>query len=274
MTSFDVFESSVESSRPIEVYTISVGVDVYYYTSHSMDITIGSTVYEAIPISRSNVGQGAEERRRNVTVRMPSDNAFVERYIDVVPGQRATVTVVRLQRDETPTFNTQVLVFKGSVASVQFIDDGNQVEVITRSIEAATSRAIPRFTFMGMCNHVWADNGCKVNSTAFAIVGNCSAETGNIITITGANAQPDGYWKGGWCKPNAKSDFRLILAHTGNNLTLLLPFSEPALSADVQVFPGCDHTLTGDCAIKFDNVLEFGGFAFVPTKNIFATGLD
>lgn len=274
MTSFDIFESSVEGSRPIEVYQISIGVDVYRYTSHSSDVTVGSTVYSAIPISRGAVGQGAEERRRTVSLRMPSDNSFAQQYIDVVPGQRATVSIIRLQRDEVPTFNTQVLLFKGAVASAQFVEDGNEVEIVLRSIEAATSRTVPRFTFMGMCNHIWADAGCKVNSSLFSMVGPCTTTTGNVITVTGANAQPDGYWRGGWCKPNAKSDFRLILAHTGNNLTLLLPFSETVTGADVQVFPGCNHILTQDCATKFDNVLEFGGFAFVPFKNIFATGLD
>jgi len=274
MTSFDIFESSVESSRPIEIYTIAIGINTYRFTSHSSDITIGASTWEAIPLQRSSVGQGAEERRRTVTITMPSDNSFVQQYLNIVPGQRATVSIIRLQRDEVPTFATQALIFKGLIASAQFTNDGNEVDLILRSIEAAASRSIPRFTFMGLCNHVLFDNFCKVNPGLFSHVGEATAVSGNILTVTGANSQADGYWTGGWCKPNAQNDFRLILAHTGNNLTLLLPFSMNVLAADIQVFAGCNHVMTGDCATKFDNVIEFGGFPFVPTKNIFATGLD
>jgi len=32
--------------------------------------------------------------------------------------------------------------------------------------------------------------------------------------------------------------------------------------------------IDGDCALVFDNVVEFGGFAFVPKRNIFQSGLD
>lgn len=274
MVDFDTLESSVESSRPIEIYTIAIGVDTFRFTSHSADVAIGVNTWEAIPISRGAVGQGAEERRRTVTVTLPTDNSFAQQYLNIVPGQRTVVNIIRLQRDETPAFATQALIFKGLVASAQFTNDGNEVQLTLRSIEAAASRTIPRFTFMGLCNHVLFDNGCKVNPASFSMVGPAAAVSGNILTVTGANGQANGYWTGGWCKPNAQSDFRLILAHSGNNLTLLLPFATNVLAADIQVFAGCNHQMTGDCATKFDNVLEFGGFPFVPTKNIFATGLD
>jgi hypothetical protein len=41
----------------------------------------------------------------------------------------------------------------------------------------------------------------------------------------------------------------------------------------MQAFAGCDHLIEGDCALVFDQVAEFGGFAFVPSKDIFAQGV-
>ena len=274
MTSFDVFESSVESSRPIEIYTIAVGAVSYRFTSHSSAITIGVNTWNPIPISRASISQGVEERRRTLSIDLPADSSFAQQYLSVPPGQKATVSIIRLQRDESPTFNTQVLIFKGNVASVRFSDDGIYATIVARSIESAQNRTIPRFTFMGLCNHVLFDNGCKVNSALFSQTGMVTAVSGNVITVAGANSRPDGYWTGGWCKPVGVSDFRLILSHTGNDLRLLLPFSSSVSGADVQIFAGCDHTLTGHCATKFDNVLEFGGFPFVPSKNPFESGLD
>ena len=78
----------------------------------------------------------------------------------------------------------------------------------------------------------------------------------------------------GYCKPTSLTDFRKVLVHSGDVLTLLLPFEFDVLNGDVQVLAGCDHLIEGDCALVFDNVAENGSFSFVPKKDIFATGLD
>lgn len=274
MTSFDVLESSVESSRPVELYTITMGAETFRYTSNSRDITITTDTWEATQIDRTSVGQGTEERKRNVVITLPATNEFARQFIDIIPGQRAVVNIIRLQRDESPAFDTQALIFKGQIASIQFGDDGNTVKLTARSIEAATSRSVPRFTFMGMCNHVLYDSNCQVDPSGFSMIGEVLTVDGNVLTVDGADGQADGYWTGGFIKPTAQTDFRLVLSHVGEDLTLLLPFSADVDGVNVQVFAGCDHTLTGDCATKFDNVLEFGGWPFVPSKNPFSTGLD
>lgn len=274
MADYDTLTSSTEQSRPLEVYTFTLGTNVYRYTSAEDTITIGLDSYTPEAITRTQVGQGSDSGNRSLTITVPSGNEFAEKYISIVPGQTATVTVVRLQRDETPTFNTQVLQYKGEVQSITFSKDGHAAEISVRSLATALNRRLPRFTYLGQCNHVLFDQRCKVSSAAFNVVGAVTAETGNTITVTGASAKPNGYYTGGYCKPTSTSDWRLIIDHTGNVLTLLLPFAEPVISQDVQVFAGCDHKLTGDCATKFDNVAEFGGFAFVPNKNVFETGLQ
>jgi len=272
---FDTLESSRESSRPLELYTIAIGTDSFRYTSGEDEITIGLNTWEPIAIARSSLTQGPDERRRTITVTMPADNVFVNRYIDIVPGQKATISIIRLQRDESPTFNTQVLIFKGQIQSVRFPDDGNTAEIAIRSLEAAASRQIPRWTYMGMCNHVLYDStsGCNANSLnpQFRLSGNVTAISGNILTVAGANARPDGWWAGGFIQPFGVPDFRVILAHTGNNLTLLLPFDEVIVGTPMFALAGCNHDIFGDCGTKFDRVIDYGGFAFIPFQNPFET---
>jgi len=41
----------------------------------------------------------------------------------------------------------------------------------------------------------------------------------------------------------------------------------------VQLFAGCDHTFFGGCKF-FANQDRHGGWPWVPTKNIFATGVQ
>ena len=272
MATFDTLESSVEDSSPIELYTITVGTLSYHYTSGAIDVTIGGTTWTAEPISRSKI-EKSPTRKEVLLTTFSSTNTFARSFMGIVPGERGYITIIRLQRDESPTFNTQVLVYKGQIAGGKYAADGTKIELQARSVEAATSRTIPRFTFMGMCNHILFDSGCKKSSAGFTFSGPVASISDVAYTVTGATGQPDGFWTGGWVTPVGTNDYRMILTHVGDVITLLLPFPGDLTGQDVDIYAGCDHTLAGACANKFDNVLEFGGFAFVPTKNPFATGL-
>ena len=272
MANFDALESSVESSSPIELYTITVGPLTYRYTSGSVDITISGITWTAEPIARTKIAK-SPTRQEILTIKFTATNTFARSFMGIVPGSRGYVTIIRLQRDESPTFATQVLLYKGQIAGGKYAAGGNMIDLQARSVEAATTRTVPRFTFMGMCNHILFDSGCKKSTAGFFITGTVSSISDVTYTITGANAQPDGYWTGGWMTPVGTNDYRMVLSHVGNVVTLLLPFADNLAGLDVEVYAGCDHTLGGACANKFDNVLEYGGFAFVPNKNPFSTGL-
>ena len=273
MADFDTLESGREGSRPLEVYKFTLGVDTFLYTSAEDVITLDLDVFQPEAISRGSIGQGGDNRNRNLIITVPSGNEFARKYINIVPGTKASLRLLRLQRDETPAFDTRTLGFQGQVQSVRFPQDGHAAEITVRSIETALNRNMPRFTYMGTCNHVLYDNGCKVDPTLFTVVGNVSAVSGNTITVTGASSKANGFFTGGFCKPSAESDFRMVLKHVGDVLTLLLPFAQSVLNTNVEVFAGCDHLLKGDCALKFDQVLEYGGSFFVPLPNIFQTGV-
>lgn len=273
MSDFDTLESSVESSQPIELYSISLGATSYLFTSAEDDIVYLANTYEAVEgLTRSEIVQGPDERSRVTTVTMPASNTFASRYAYIVPAERATLTILRLQRNETPSL-TSTVIFKGFVKSVAITQDGKVAKVAAQSLEAVASRSIPRFTFQGMCNHQLYDSACGANSAAHKFTGIVTAESGSVLTVSGLSASGKDFI-GGWCKPSATSDFRMVIDQSGDTITLLLPFISSMIGLSLDAFEGCDHILTGDCATRFDNVLNFGGYAFVPTKNPFSTGLD
>lgn len=274
MTSFDTLASSRDDGRPIELFEIVQGATTYRLTSAEDDITIGSDVYTADSIVRDRIEVGSDNRNRNLLVTMRTAHPFPQQYISTPPGLKATINIYRYQRDEVPAFNTQVLMFKGQVKSVQFPNDGYNAAVVCAPIESALNRNIPRFTFMGMCNHVLYDNNCGVNSASFNHIGAVSAVSGTTVTVTGLNASGLDV-VGGYCTPTSGTqDFRMILSQSGDDIEVLLPFANDPTGLNLQCFAGCDHVLTSDCALVFDNVERFGGFAFVPSRNIFQTGLD
>lgn len=273
MASFDTLESGTEGSRPIEVYRFTLGSQEFFYSSSEDTITFGGDDYLPESIGRESIEIGQDARTKALDITVLATNPFALKYVSIVPGEKATCIITRLQRDESPTFATQPKIFRGVVQDVRYDDNGEVSIIRVQSGEAKASQSIPRFTYMAMCNHALYDGGCKVAAGSFQHTGNVSAESGNTITIAGASASGLDF-VGGFCRPDGVSDFRLIRAQSGDVMTLFLPFAVPVLSTNVSAFAGCDHILTSDCAIVFDNVLEHGGHAFVPKRDIFANGLD
>lgn len=276
MADFGTLESSVEESRPLEIYEVLLGGVPYRWTSAEDKVTVDGDDYQPEPgLSRSDIEQGTGQDRRTLKVTVSGRNTFAALYKNIVPGQRATLTIWRLQRDESPMFDTKQIIYQGQVMSVAFSQNGFTADLAVRSLEVALARNIPRYSHAGACQHVLYGTGCLVNPAGFNIVGTVSAVVSTVITLPGASAEADGYYINGYCTPlTGASDFRMIVDHVGDDLTLLLPFAVDVTGVSVQAFSGCDRLIEGDCALKFDNVPRHGGWAFVPDKNLFETGLE
>lgn len=267
---FDPLESSLESSEPIELYKFTLGSEEFLYSNTEDTITILGDIYVPTTIKRGDLAIGRDERNKVVTVEVPANNTLAQRYVGTPPGQRASLSIFRVQRQDGAL--ETALIYKGSVLTVQFPQDQDVGVISLQSIEAASSREIPRFTYMGMCNHILYDSGCKVDSSLFRHVGTASAVLNDTVTVSGAGSSGFDF-TGGYAKPTAFTDFRLIIAQSGDVLTLLLPFEQDPLNTNIEVYAGCNHLLTGDCSQVFANEIEFGGFPFVPTKNVWSSGL-
>lgn len=270
------YETSPESGQPIELYQFTIGATTYYWTSAEDEITVSSQVYEPLAgLKRSKIGQGPEERDATLTVTMPAINPFVRPYIAAVPSTRATVKILRLHRADFPGPQV-VTIFEGIVKAVNFDQDGGRVaKVAVEPLVGATSRPVPQFTYQGLCNHVVYDDQCQVDETDpnYRATLTVTAVAGNVLTIAGLAGFGNAWFTGGLVEINGGLDARMILDQTGNDVTLHLPFPTSPLGELAVVLAGCAHDIT-TCKNKFDNVINYGGFAFVPSINPFETGLD
>lgn len=270
---FDALEESLESSRPLELYTFQVGPTTFRYTSAEDDYVDGANTFTAIEgLGRTALTAGGPtDSVGTLTIEMPGTNSLSQLYIDGIPGVVPTVSIERVQR----TDGSKVTIFDGTIRSVTFQDSGYRAEFEIVPTFSGVQREIPRFKYSSQCNHVLYDSRCQVDDTdpSFRLSGAAvTAVSGNTITVTGADANGDGYYTGGFVQTTSADDRRLILDQTGTVLTLLLPFTDSPLGSTVVVFAGCDHEIS-TCKSKFDNVINFGGFAYVPTRNVFESGL-
>jgi uncharacterized phage protein (TIGR02218 family) len=268
---FSTFETSVESGSPIELFEFAIGLERFYLTSSEEPVTLGIVTYSPIAVSRSDISVGSDERTSVINITVPVGHPFVQKYILLVPGSRATLTILRLHRYDTPTPETQ-LFFKGLVRSVAFTRQAQEAQVAVMPLTGALGRVFPRFTYQGICNHVLYDTGCKVDVGLFTYNGLNSAVVGDVYTVDGLTAKGAGWAIAGVLVNPTSTDFRLIIAQTNDQVTVLMPFPTSLVGQTLSVLAGCDHTLP-TCKTKFNNVINYGGFMFVPHKNPFATGL-
>ena len=273
-------ESSVESGRPVELYTFTLALETFRFTSAEDDQVVAGETYEAIAISRGKVGQGPEARRATLTIEMPGNLDLPARYVLNAPSERARVTIQRFHRGD----GELVLIFDGVVKSAAFDGgrDGRVAKLAVDPVITATSRQIPLWTYGAQCQNVLGDGFgggasglCDVNleDPAFKHTAVATVATGLTVTVPGAAAFGDGWFNGGTIRTSAGVDARLILTQVGDVLTLHVAFPFPLVGLTMTLRAGCRRD-TGTCSTKFNKIDKFQGFAWVPTINIFSSGLN
>ena len=269
--SYDAQEVSTEGGQPVEAYTFTIGATSYRYTSSEDTVQIASIDYTPVPIKRSEIKRDGVRGAEDVTITLPSDNAVAQLYAGVLPGDRVGVTISRFHRGDTPTPEV-VTAFTGYVTNVSFDSDANEAIFTASPDMIALSKSTPAYGYQSQCNHVLYGAACGVSEGSYQLAGaSVSSVTGYDVEVPSASAFADGYFTGGFVSTTgAATDYRMVIAHVGSTLTLMFPF--PSDPSTLDVFAGCDHTLA-TCKSKFDNVVNFGGYAFVPTRNPFSVGI-
>lgn len=268
--SFVAQETSVEEGQPIELYDFRLGTQAYLWTSNPIAVTYNSLTYEPMEVSREALQFSADTRAEALKITVPASTPLVRQYINSVPGQRATLTITRVHRNDSA--NEPVQMFKGIAQTVGFDLNGLSANIAVVPITAELANSIPRFAFSGVCNHVLYDNACTIAQSLFRYQGEVTGVAGDTISVQGLNVKGASWATGGFIALSS-GEFRQILDHTGDNIRVLLPFPVNPLGQIVEVFAGCDHSIA-TCGSKFGNVPNFGGFAWVPLRNPFSTGLN
>lgn len=266
---FAAFEGSQAGGEPVELYEILLGGTPYRWTSSEDDYTFQGNLYSAIPISRTRVFMGTERKQDLLTVVVPASEAFPKLFVGIVPGERAVLTVKRVHRPDPD--QEHFLLFDGVVQAVAYSNNGTEARLAVASLTTALGQEIPRKNYGKLCDNFLFDGNCQVVQSLFKHTNTASVVLGAVVTVDGLNVKGDGWADGGFVELGS-SDFRLILSHVGDDITLLLPFPIDIVGSVVGVSAGCAHTISV-CKDKFDNVNNYGGWAFVPLKNPFEVGL-
>jgi uncharacterized phage protein (TIGR02218 family) len=265
MATLAELEQSIESSRPIELYTIVVGSTTYRYTSSEGSVSFGGSDYVPIAgLKRSKITQAKEQKSTVMTVQIPSANDVAQEFVAIQPSTQVTIRVNRIQPDAIPA--ASLVIFDGYISGVAFKNRIAEMRCVP--FNEQFNRETPRFQYQGLCNHVLYDNGCTINEALHKYSGTViGIGDGTQIDIAGLPSADTPYI-GGYLELPDKSEQRLIIDQSGSVVTILLPFKASISGGTIDAYEGCDHT-PQTCARKFSNILNYGGYPFVPTSNPF-----
>jgi uncharacterized phage protein (TIGR02218 family) len=200
---------------------------------------------------------------------LPGDHDFSKQFTTIAPGQLGTLTIYSYHRAD----DTDVrVIYKGVIRSVAFTADMSVSKLSVVPVSEAFDKEIPQRTFQAACNNVLFDADCKISAGSYKHTNTVTDVTGNTITIQGLLSAKGNGWATAGYVANGALDYRLILEQSNDVLTLSLPFYANVLGLTLDVYAGCPRNI-GVCDSKFSNRDNFGGCPYVPTKNIFLTGL-
>lgn len=259
-------ETSIQESQIEHRFLFVQGDTEYRFTSLPYFVADSNETWTPAPISMSGVTQTNELAKDPLKITVPRDNTLALTFLGSSPDTITTVTVFRGQIG-TSEFTAY---WKGRVAGTSI--SGDSVTFDCENIFTSMRRTGLRAKYQKNCRHALYSEGCGLSIAAYEESAVAVSASGYGVVITGGDSFDAGYFTGGILK--TATEMRYISLHNGNNLTLLQPSRELIQSGGgaVTLYPGCNHTMT-HCKDKFNNLNNYGGFPWIPTKNPFNNGI-
>lgn len=273
MSDYDDKEESVGDSAPFELYEFVGTYRNYYMTTDALPHVFNSQTFNPVAgLKRSTLKVGThEDDNVDMTIQIPIIEQIVKDYAFQTTPPSLILTIYRFQRDAA----TYVAYWKGPIASIS-VDDEFATFRTPSKFGSLLSGNIPNVYVQPPCNNVLFDERCKVSRTANSLDTQVSAVEGRVISIPSLGGFPDGWFVGGEVAIPARNERRMIVAQSGNLLTVNYEFGRISVGTSVQVTAGCDHSYNGaNGCPKFNNQPNFGGCPFVPgeSNNLFQSGV-
>jgi uncharacterized phage protein (TIGR02218 family) len=270
-------ETSLESGQPIELFEFHVSGEFFRYTNGETTQTRLGADFLPAAISRSNIKRSGPKFEAEVEIQASLNDDTIRNFLlqwaQISPEGLATVKIY--EKHLTDLTEEYRVIFAGDMQSVRF--DEMQARMLVKTIGDMLTREGPKDTWGGPCENQFGDDYCQVVLSTVQKDLNLTTLGGDGITLTFntlGDGRLDGDYVGGYVKLVSKPfDFRFIVTHVGDVVTLQQPFASIAAGDLCQIVEGCHHTLE-DCDTRFANSLEYGGTPFTPRDNPFTTDLN
>lgn len=176
----------------------------------------------------------------------------------------ATLSLDRAFMSSPGTIVGTLNIFSGRVSDLSMTR--TEVDMTVKSDLELLNIQMPRELYQANCLHTLYDTDCGLNRASFAVTTTVLAAISTTKLNVGLT-NPDGYFDLGYGQFTSgvlNGVKRTVKAYGGGTVILLNPLPQLPNSGDTMTFyPGCDK-LQPTCANKFNNLVNFKGFPFIP----------
>lgn len=270
-----LYDESRESGAPINLFLFTYGpdaADYYGYTTGDAPITVaalGKTFVPA-PFSRGEVQTSGNLDNQTLEVRGSLDSDLANLFLVYPPTQVVGLIIYEGQaRDVDQEF---VAIWTGRVINCS--RQGSEAVYSCEPGTTAMKRAGLRRHWQFGCPHALYGTQCGANQAAATSPATVASVDGSTVTLS-SGWEPTGIdgqkYIGGmmtWTV-GTHTERRSILQVNGDEI-VLSGFARDLVATDtVSMVLGCNHQRT-DCLTLHNNIQNFGGQSWIPTKNPFA----
>jgi hypothetical protein len=262
-------DESGSTATPRELFEVVVGAMTYRMCSSERDQVVGGITYTAEAVDRKSievVKVGTSDQLLEIPLRV--DHPIVKRWFAQPPPKVVTVTVKRLY---SPPGDVETI-WSGPLVSIECEDAEAKLRV-TNQLESPIRRRLPTITAGRACGHILYDAGCKVDRNSFKFSTTVLSVDGRRVRINYVDGSRDYDWfELGELVHVASGERMSITKQTDDNpgvlFTTWLTLQDRIYGMNagdaIDCYAGCFHGI--DCATKFNNMLNYGGFPAMPTR--------
>ena len=230
-----------------ELYLFTDGTQNIGFSPHLFSETWGGTLYTATAVSRSALNLSGNLAKSQITFTFPNTNVFAKRRTFDIPDIGWNVKI----------YQDYLHLWTGRVIGATLA--GTKINIATDSTNRSISRNPTGARFALHCWKNLYSTTCGAVKANFKTTLSVSV-SGRVVTLS--TAQDLNKFVGGIIEKGGES--RRIIWNSGTSLEIATPFESPA-SGNADLYLGCNLTSI-DC-IKFNNLVNFGGFEYIPFSN-------
>lgn len=239
----------------------------WYYTSSEDAFYYAGQLVQAVPISRTEIETKSNVQRESLEVSMSLDTDIAIQFLRYSPDHLVHLTLY----DYEESGATKVK-WKGRLAATKI--GSSAVTLVFESVYVSIRSTMMTQKYQRGCRHMLYSDNCTMKRENWQIAVKIMSVNGYDLVMDNNPSATDGYFTGGVLE--LKGGMRGIMSQEGVNLKINDVYPQLAkavedsggMGVDVILYPGCDRTTT-TCKAKFNNLANFGGFPFIPTKNPF-----
>jgi len=289
MNDYDIRETSEEDGFPFFAYKFTRGDQNWFLTSynettsyeqqvdpatdesfygygffdaaHFPESAMFGTSFRACNIELSSVKTVKDIAAAEITLTLPRDDPFADEFMNSFSKPSTQLTIYR---GHTTTAKELRINWRGRIVASKAKDD--MLELIAENVTTQLLRLGLRAKYQKTCRHVLYGSGCNLDIADWQIDGTITSYSRLTLTIPQAATRPDNYFQGGIVTIGQNNGF--VVSHLGDKVTLNSPMQGVADNVAVKLAPGCDLGIT-TCRTKFNNLINHGGFPFIPNKSPF-----